>query len=85
VVGNQIEPEAVVIETKDLELPVPLGRQIAEAFDADAAGQATFDGGFDKIGRKERENVIREFIFRNRENSISNREFGPSNCEGVFE
>ncbi len=31
----------------------PFGRRIAEPLDADAAGQATFYGGFDKIGSEE--------------------------------
>ena len=43
------------IEPEHLELLAPFGRQIAEAFDANAAGQATFDGRFDNIRRKERE------------------------------
>jgi hypothetical protein len=42
-------------ESKRFELPAPFGRRIAEPFDADAAGQATFYGSLDKIGRKEGE------------------------------
>jgi len=42
-------------ESKRFELPAPFGRRIAEPFDADAAGQATFYGGLDKIGREEGE------------------------------
>ena len=34
-------------EAERLELLAPSGRQIAEPLDADAAGQATFYGGFD--------------------------------------
>jgi len=43
------------IESERLELLAPFGRRIAEPLDANAAGQATFYGSFDKIGRKERE------------------------------
>ena len=42
-------------KAKRLELLAPFSRQIAEPLDADAAGQATFYGSFDKIGRKEGE------------------------------
>jgi hypothetical protein len=42
-------------EAERLELLAPSSRQIAEPLDADAAGQATFYGGFDKVGRKEGE------------------------------
>ena len=38
-------------ESERLELLVPFSRQIAQPLDADAAGQATFHGSFDKIGR----------------------------------
>jgi hypothetical protein len=38
------------IKPEHLELPTPLGGQIAEPFDPDAAGQATFHYSFDKIG-----------------------------------
>src|SRR6476619_2237537 len=41
------------IESERLKLSAPFGRRIAEPLDADAAGQATFYGGFDKIGCKE--------------------------------
>jgi hypothetical protein len=43
------------IKPEGLELPAPFVWQIAETFNTYAAGQATFNGGFDKIGRKERE------------------------------
>jgi hypothetical protein len=43
------------IESERLKLSAPFGRRITEPFDADAAGQATFDGCFDKIGREEGE------------------------------
>ena len=48
-----MSPELFRIETEDLELPTPFGRQIAKTFDPNAAGQATFNGRFDKIGSKE--------------------------------
>jgi hypothetical protein len=38
-------------EFEHLELPAPFSRQIAEPLDADAGGQATLNGSFDKIGR----------------------------------
>jgi hypothetical protein len=41
----------LLIESECLELPAPFRRQIAEPLDADAAGQATFQGSSDKIGR----------------------------------
>jgi len=41
------------IESECLELSAPFRRQIAEPLDADAAGQATLCGSFDKIGREE--------------------------------
>ena len=43
------------IESKRLELSAPFSRQIAEPLDADAAGQATFHGCFDKVGCEEGE------------------------------
>ena len=44
-----MSPKLFRIETEDLELPAPFGRQIAKAFDANTAGQATFDDSFDKV------------------------------------
>ena len=41
----------LLIELECLELPAPFRRQIAEPLDAEAAGQATFQGSSDKIGR----------------------------------
>ena len=38
------------IESERLKLPAPFSQGIAESFDANAAGQATFYGCFDKIG-----------------------------------
>ena len=43
------------IKSECLKLPAPFGRRIAEPLDADAAGQATFYGCFDEIGRAEGE------------------------------
>jgi hypothetical protein len=43
------------IEAQGLELPAPFSRRIAEPLDADAAGQATFHGCFDKVGCEEGE------------------------------
>ena len=43
------------IEAERVKLPIPFGRRIAEPLDADAAGQAAFNGGSDKIGREEGE------------------------------
>ena len=43
------------IESERLELPAPFSRRIAQPLDANAAGQATFHGCFDKIGREEGE------------------------------
>jgi hypothetical protein len=43
------------IESECLELPAPFRRRVAQPLDADAAGQATFHGGFDKIGGEEGE------------------------------
>jgi hypothetical protein len=43
------------IKSERLELPAPLGRRIAEPFDADAAGQATLYDCFDKVGCQEGE------------------------------
>jgi hypothetical protein len=45
----------ILIKSERLELPAPFGRRIAKPLDADAAGQATFDGSLDQIGRKEGE------------------------------
>jgi hypothetical protein len=39
------------IESERLELPAPFRRRISEPLDADAAGQAAFYGGLDKVGR----------------------------------
>ena len=50
----RLGPKLFRVETEDLELLAPFGRQIAEALDADAAGQATF-GRFDEIRCEERE------------------------------
>lgn len=38
------------IESERLELPAPFSREISGTFDANAAGKATFYGGFDEIG-----------------------------------
>ena len=43
------------IESKRLKLSAPFGPRIAEPLDADAAGQATFYGPFNKIGCEEGE------------------------------
>ena len=43
------------IESERLKLSAPFSRRIAEPLDADAAGQATFHGCFDKIGCEEGE------------------------------
>jgi hypothetical protein len=43
------------IEPERLELPAPFGWRIAEPLDADATGQAAFDGCFDKIWCEEGE------------------------------
>src|SRR5712675_1078694 len=43
------------IESEHLKLSAPFSRWIAEPLDADAAGQATFYGRFDKIGCEEGE------------------------------
>src|SRR6202165_2686408 len=43
------------IESERLKLPAPFSRRIAKPLDADAAGQATFHGCFDKVGREEGE------------------------------
>jgi len=43
------------IKSERLKLPAPLSRWIAQSLDADAAGQATFYGCFDKIGCEEGE------------------------------
>jgi hypothetical protein len=43
------------IESERLKLSAPFCRRIAKPLDADAAGQATFYGCFDKIGCKEGE------------------------------
>ena len=43
------------IESERVKLPNPFGRRIAEPLDADAAGQATFYGRFDKIRGEEGE------------------------------
>jgi hypothetical protein len=42
----RLSPKLFRIETEDLVLPTPFGQQIAKAFGANTAGQATFDGGF---------------------------------------
>jgi hypothetical protein len=51
----RLSPKLFRVETEDLELLAPFGGQIAETLDADAAGQAAFDGCFDQIRRKESE------------------------------
>jgi hypothetical protein len=38
------------IESERLELPTPFSRRIAKPLNADATGQATFYGGFNKVG-----------------------------------
>jgi hypothetical protein len=43
------------IEAERLELPVPFSRRIAKPLNADATGQAAFDGCFDKIRGEEGE------------------------------
>ena len=46
------------IESERLKLSAPFSRRIAEPLDANAAGQATFHGGFDKIGSEEGERDV---------------------------
>src|SRR5258708_40311088 len=43
-------PELFRIEAERLKLSAPFSRRIAEPFDADATGQATFYCCFDKVG-----------------------------------
>jgi hypothetical protein len=45
-------PQLFRIKPERLELPAPLGRWISEPLDTDAAGQAAFDGCFDKISAR---------------------------------
>ena len=53
------DPRAVLrlirIESECLKLSAPFSWRIAETLDSNAAGQATFYGCFDKIGREEGE------------------------------
>ena len=46
----RLNPKLFRIGTEALELLAPFGGQIAETLDADAAGQAAFDGSFDEVG-----------------------------------
>jgi hypothetical protein len=46
------------IKSERLELPAPFRWRIAKPFNADAAGQATFYGGFDKMGSEEGERMF---------------------------
>jgi hypothetical protein len=46
---------AIPVEAERFKLPAPFSRRIAEPLDANAAGQATFYGCFDKIGGEEGE------------------------------
>jgi hypothetical protein len=46
VVGQAAEP-------KIPELPAPIGVGIPQSFDIESAGQSSFDGCFDELGRKE--------------------------------
>ena len=48
-------PRLFGIKSEHLELPAPFGWQIAETLDVDAAWEAAFYRGFDKIGSEERE------------------------------
>ena len=41
------------IEAEILELPAPIGVGIPQSFDIESAGQSSFDGCFDELGRKE--------------------------------
>ena len=43
------------IESERLELPTPFSRRIAKPLNADATGQATFYGCFNKVGCEEGE------------------------------
>jgi hypothetical protein len=43
-------PQLFRIEAERLKLSAPFSRRIAKPLDADAAGQATFYGCFDKVG-----------------------------------
>src|ERR1700674_4672819 len=53
--GDYSASDLFRIESKRLELPAPFSRRIAKPLDADAAGKATFYGGFNKIGSEEGE------------------------------
>ena len=48
-------PQLLRVQSERLELSAPFGRRIAQSFDSNAAGQAAFNGGSDKIGREEGE------------------------------
>jgi hypothetical protein len=43
------------LQSERFELPGPLGGGIAKSFDANTAGQASLDGGFDQTRRKKGE------------------------------
>src|SRR3977135_1420735 len=53
--GALVRLQLFRIESERLKLPAPFSRRIAEPFDADATGQATFYGSFDKVGCEEGE------------------------------
>jgi hypothetical protein len=44
------QPQLFRIESERLRLPTPFSRRIAKPLDANATGQATFYGCFDKVG-----------------------------------
>ncbi|MGC1559583.1 MAG: hypothetical protein WA820_07030 [Bradyrhizobium sp.] len=45
--------DLVALKNKVLELPVPIGVRTTQAFDIDAAGEATFDRCFDELRSEE--------------------------------
>ena len=53
--GALVRLQLFRIEAERLKLPAPFSRRIAEPFDADATGQATFYCSFDKVGCEEGE------------------------------
>ena len=53
--GALVRLQLFRIESERLKLPAPFSRRIAEPFDADATGQATFYCRFDKVGCEEGE------------------------------
>jgi hypothetical protein len=77
--SRQSKADLVGLKTKVLELPAPIGVGITQAFEIDAAGEATFDRCFDELRSKECQRK-RQIDLAHRASFASCKLFGAGGC-----